>query len=644
METALWKNFNPGEINEKIQYWVDAWDDLIDHFTKNHYGLDLINPHVLLITLIDEIENNELRNSDNKKYLIEAIGKARNEDTIINDHIKVEFSSILKSFTNCSLTYLLQTTKHTLQFFQKGEYFRLTCDSLFECLKNIEWHEGDEEKIKLHSSSLIIELILKGHTLKSIRKIPRDIFSNNLLEFSDDRLTPQWLGNPPKTIDLFYPTIEDRLDLFPRIFFRIEPTYTFIFEVEGLKGDSEIQLGPVLFYSPRKRRILKSDDSHLDKAYEKAERFEKEGENYFANCAVSISSVDFDAAASSAADLAEKALELIRSFFRTNVKLRVIREQFVALRDGELAGSTRGLREDDIFLVHHGSLRLDFITGNGDSRSLLEKTSKFLFSTQESPLKRKISDCIRWYKKGEESLRMEDRLLYYWIVIEKIFTFPGSSAPLLKDSNKIESKIFLITELLSASYAYSFIFRIGWDLHSYLVTQAVNDQFRTHEKILNLSPAEIRACFLDETRTGTIHLKEFLESLPIVRDSTKKRIVQNKLDYTQRFYADANFAASEIEKTLEETRIDIILIYRYRNSIVHNAHYDPNLLKPFVEKAANLAQLALHMIQAEESQFELHEVDQIFVSRHVELAQMLERLKNNIPVTNVEFATWNNIR
>lgn len=54
------QNQSTGEINEKIEYWIDVWNDLITHFTKTHYGLELANPHVALIVLIDEIEHNEL--------------------------------------------------------------------------------------------------------------------------------------------------------------------------------------------------------------------------------------------------------------------------------------------------------------------------------------------------------------------------------------------------------------------------------------------------------------------------------------------------------------------------------------------------------------------------------------------------------
>src|ERR1035441_9722164 len=70
MERHIWKKYGTGEVNDKIIYWVDLWDDLVDHFTKDHYGLELDNPHVLLLVLVDEIEYDELRNEEVRKYLL----------------------------------------------------------------------------------------------------------------------------------------------------------------------------------------------------------------------------------------------------------------------------------------------------------------------------------------------------------------------------------------------------------------------------------------------------------------------------------------------------------------------------------------------------------------------------------------------
>src|SRR4051794_7199515 len=123
MELKLWAGSHEGEINEKIRYWVDVWDELIDHFTKTHYGLELANPHVSLIVLIDEIEHNELRNKETRRYLLEAIGNCLKNDPVVSRSLSVEFGLILRGFTDKSLFYLLQSAKAILPFFQRGTYF-----------------------------------------------------------------------------------------------------------------------------------------------------------------------------------------------------------------------------------------------------------------------------------------------------------------------------------------------------------------------------------------------------------------------------------------------------------------------------------------------------------------------------------------
>ena len=48
MDMLLWDTYQANEINEKIKYWVDLWEDMISNFNKNRYGLTLINPHLIL--------------------------------------------------------------------------------------------------------------------------------------------------------------------------------------------------------------------------------------------------------------------------------------------------------------------------------------------------------------------------------------------------------------------------------------------------------------------------------------------------------------------------------------------------------------------------------------------------------------------
>jgi len=56
------------EIDSKIIYWIDLWEDLIKNFNKSSYGLNLYNPHLLITDIIDELETEQFKNKRNKKY------------------------------------------------------------------------------------------------------------------------------------------------------------------------------------------------------------------------------------------------------------------------------------------------------------------------------------------------------------------------------------------------------------------------------------------------------------------------------------------------------------------------------------------------------------------------------------------------
>ena len=176
MERHIWKKYGTGEVNDKIIYWVDLWNDLVDHFTKDHYGLELDNPHVLLLVLVDEIEYDELRNEEVRKYLLEGLGKALKVDPVVKKEIPTEFSLLLHAFNNQALYYLLRTCKSILPFFQGGRYFHETFNVLRASLSDPNWKSGEEEQIRSLTNSLIVELLLKGYGLKSIREMPRNIF------------------------------------------------------------------------------------------------------------------------------------------------------------------------------------------------------------------------------------------------------------------------------------------------------------------------------------------------------------------------------------------------------------------------------------------------------------------------------------
>lgn len=358
-----------------------------------------------------------------------------------------------------------------------------------------------------------------------------------------------------------------------------------------------------------------------------------------------MSCVDVEAGILKAAEIADKALDIVRTRFKAELRLKVVRESYVVLRkNGTHRGSASSGNESP--LIKH-AMAIDFRDFSEDPEILetFKKTATYLFLTKDvqSSLEQKISDCIHWYRKGEEADRLEDKLLHYWIVMEKIFTFSAFSRPLIKGNEKIELKITLISELLSACVAFAFIYRLGWTLYSYLRGLVGSDLQRfLGGTSLTLPKELVEKCCLQTDFSGRVYLKNIVENLSELSKAVDKRLVRNRIMHAKHFYDDGAFAKREIEKIVARTKEDVLLIYRYRNSIVHNAHYDPSLLQPFAEKAAELAHLALAMLIKEREDQPAITVEEIFVSKHCEVQRILERLDKNLPVDFLDdVPTWN---
>ena len=165
METFIWENYNKDEVNDKIKYWVDLWEDLISYFNVNSYGLKLINPQLILLDTIDEIESNQfVKNKENKKYFYEKISQI------------LEVDEVRRNFDSNRILFLSQLCKKALSIFRSGEYFEKSFQELKKIMLEKNWNANDERKIYYLSQVLIIELLLRGYNLEEIKDFPKSIF------------------------------------------------------------------------------------------------------------------------------------------------------------------------------------------------------------------------------------------------------------------------------------------------------------------------------------------------------------------------------------------------------------------------------------------------------------------------------------
>lgn len=159
----------------KIKFWIELWEDLIKNFLKRSFGLTLYSPHILIEDIIVEIEENQFRNKENKKYFYSKLSHFLKNDEVIQNNFKSEFTLLRKDFNSDKTNYILALSKKINGSFKKGIYFKKTLALTEEIL--LQDKELDIEfvnKINYYSQSLIVELITKSFV--NIAHLPKGIY------------------------------------------------------------------------------------------------------------------------------------------------------------------------------------------------------------------------------------------------------------------------------------------------------------------------------------------------------------------------------------------------------------------------------------------------------------------------------------
>jgi hypothetical protein len=177
VERNIWLEYPSDEVNEKIRYWVDRWEELFDNFNVNSYGLKLSSPHLLIRAISDEIEHNDLRNLETRRIFKMELGRALKNDPVIRESLNVEFATLIKNLDSPILLYLNTVCATILPFFSSGDYFRRSVSALVAILSDSDWHVSDRDEIARLSNLLSVEFLLHNYHTETVRGIPVALFS-----------------------------------------------------------------------------------------------------------------------------------------------------------------------------------------------------------------------------------------------------------------------------------------------------------------------------------------------------------------------------------------------------------------------------------------------------------------------------------
>lgn len=636
----VWDSYGPGEVNEKIQYWVDLWEDLIANFNERLYGLDLINPQLIITEIIDEIRSTHFQNKEGKSYFKERLSELVGQDPILKGRSSSDFVLLLKEFNTGTNLYLLQLAKVVLGLLQNGQYFDAASNHLRAILRNPPWEENDEQTIAILTQHLIVELLLRGYSLDTIQSLPRNLFDKyeeregrlftryplnaNWREFLEGDNFNRERFNQEARAEIDSLDIEQRLARFSSYYTARPLEGYFIFRIEGLKGKVDFSIGDVNFYSPKDKRYIK-DEAGI----RPFEDFGTVKDREYVNAAVRLRFIDHKAAKVIAGEIADRALDIIRCYVPVKTSLEVIREDYViADLDGQRMAAGRAMSDRHEVYRWLQAFNLDDFPiaslGGGGVIRLLEGLGEFSFAPvdKQSEIERKIVYSLHWYRKAEESGNVEDKLLNYWIVIENLLNLTPSPVNALLPINTKESSYAIAKELLPRLHISEFIYDVGHKLYWYLRRLLESGQ-------LTLQPDLIEACELNLPLGGEIELnpEPFINKLPELTNEVGRKLVRDKCLFAYRFYNEPDFAKKELIKQMNQIRQDVLLIYRYRNRIVHNAHFDTTVLPYFVQKARKFAETVLKRIVYERTENKVATVEEIIVADFARVNRILDKLE-----------------
>jgi len=579
-------------VQNKIDYLSNLWTSLIDNFLKKSFGLNLYNPHILVEDIITEIEENSFNNGDNKKYFYNKLNEYFSSDVIIKNHYYAKFKLLRANFSSVRIKFIHQIAKDIILDFKKGDFFDKNIHYLNELITNNEpLNDEISKQINLVIQNLIIEFLKKGYILKEIREFIHNIFDNyrvqnyeneevlftrfpHGIKYSDFETDGHLdrIGVNKLIIDTMNNlTVESRVQKLSSFYYREHVEANYIFIVEGLKGNIKLQFDDVTFYSVENDRIAHTDTLNEEDLQEnKTEKYIQ----------ASVK-VDYSSPKSSfieAITKIENAIDFIHCYYSTKTKIEVNPSRYIVIQNGKIISRSWGVDKNDFVMKYHDSLNL-----NRYEKGIRELNKfSFLFNHDKtSKILLKLSNAVRWYSKAEHSITQEDKMLNYWIALENLFSNEYDNIKNDFSENNI-NKIKLIQIIINSNQMFFFIYDYGWEIY-YHYSHIVRNQ-KNNTKSALFPEDLITSANLIPKEGETIYLKKFIDSLEKIKIYEKNIFLLEKIDDLIKFYGDNTYTHKSIKKHSQIVEDDILMIYRFRNLIVHNAHFDNSLLPYYVWK------------------------------------------------------------
>lgn len=644
MDTYKYYSNNFGD---NVAYFVFIWDDIIEKFNETSRTASIIDAQALLNEIVDEYNFNSLDNKTNNKIFDEYLHKFVNTDPVIRDNYKSEFHILKESIKRGQGSYAKQICLELLPIFISGKYFKMTLKALCQSLAREPGKSLDQKLITLLCRTLISQYRHKGYALNTIRYFSRNVFSGYYLnkgvvitnfpynlspdEHEKDRVLDNSEFNQHILNKLDSLTIEDRINALAHYYEKDPKNFTCIFQVKGLKGNMDVNVGPVNIYSPFTKTYLSPSDRWHNKEF-----FGTNESQNFANAAVSVTVIDKANAAINARSELDRVLDILKLSINQSSDFFPSKEYLVLSETGDFVTEGRSYSEYSDRVTWHRSVDLHLAKEQElvDEVLLTRAASTLCDSEKElSDLDSRLLYSSHWFRKGDQAHIPEDKFLHYWIALENL------TAAIPNSVDQSESKISLITRYVPSLLMPTILHDPGWELF-YELSNIVR-MGATENENCDFSEEIIREANLDPELNVDIYLKPFIENIQNLINNCKNEYLLEKLYFVKNYYHDRSITKATIQQIVESIQTDLTLMYRLRNKIVHKAHVEHKDIDYYTAKLKPYTETVIRVFSLERYIENKKTCAEVLNSFYAKYNVLIDKLGNNRITSLLEFSLFN---
>lgn len=617
-------------VKTPIEYWDKYWRYFTEKIgEKDNYEFTLDSPRFLIDNIISEIEYNGLKNKDNSKIFRAQLGEWNKKDAVFNKLFHNKVAILQQKWSDSTYKYILSICKQIKAEFNTGIYFDRLLEQLVSTINDAQTLGYDTKKeINKYTELIISEFIANGFDIDDIKSIPHDIPDIIRIESGAVHIAPSsYKGlnrNDYDTEESYYKAIEDYIEnrsaeeriSVLRDYYYIEPKDCFVlFRLTGIKGDIDCMIDDINIYAPHLKQYI-SETPTLSKIEQTT------SDRKYINAAIPVKHKMLRSSVAYARQRLEHVLDLLSLSCNTSAPIKYSDKDVSIVENDRYVGGVNLTIGDEVSSSKHQEFvgYMESFDASNIGNDLTKIAERFTAINQKQTYDTlKLATAAHWYQKGLYVQNPEDKLLFHWIAIESLLKTDDDMRCHItgdKDTNLLQAVQKIAASILVKRFFHNYCF------HTYI---DINYQTQLYDNYLDVPDDVIAKASLNMKAGDKVHINKFFHQIKDIEENINNEILKTKLHELDFFYKNKD----GIKKKEKEIFNDIVLIYRLRNLIAHNAVYPRYLIDSYANKVQNISGSIIRFL-IEKYRTSNRELDDILIDVSSKYDEFILNIDNEI--------------